>query len=51
MKLTLQMRERCSMEAFQMWLDAKSEGKMKVIAVRAEAPCRIEIDIEDGEPQ
>jgi hypothetical protein len=36
------LRERCTADAFQMWLDAKMPG-FKVKRVMAEAPCNIAI--------
>jgi 16S rRNA C967 or C1407 C5-methylase (RsmB/RsmF family) len=41
----VQLRERCSTEAFQMWLDAKMPG-WKVKRVLADAPCSIRIVVE-----
>lgn len=42
--ITICMRERCAMEAFQMWVDSKSPG-FRVVGVKAEAPCSIELQI------
>lgn len=52
-KFTIHLQETCSREAFQMWVNAKKDedNKLLVVAVRAQAPCQIEIDVEDrGEP-
>lgn len=38
------LRERCSIEAFQAWLDLKKPG-FKVVGIRAEAPCRITLEV------
>jgi hypothetical protein len=48
MKFTINVRQECSREAFQLWLDAKGSKELKVVEVRASEPCRIEIDVEDA---
>lgn len=49
-KFTIHLREMCSREAFQMWINAKdNENKLRVVAVRAFEPFRIELDVEDEE--
>jgi hypothetical protein len=48
MKFTINVRQECSREAFQLWLDSKSgDQKLKVISVRAAAPCNVEIEVEE----
>jgi hypothetical protein len=44
-KLMVNLRERCSVEAFQMWIDSKMPGWV-VKRVMAEQPCNISIVVE-----
>ena len=44
-KLIVTLRERCSIEAFQMWVDQKMPG-WKIKRVMAEEPCNIAIVVE-----
>lgn len=43
--MIIKLQQRCSMEAFQAWLDSKEPG-WKVVGVQAEAPCSISIEVE-----
>lgn len=43
--MLVHLRERCSIEAFQMWIDAKMPG-FTIKRVLAEAPCNLAIVVE-----
>lgn len=45
--IKVNLRERCSIEAFQLWLDSKEPGH-KVVGVKAEAPCNITLEVEEA---